>query len=98
MAVFTKTVVDTIPYANGLIMEYGTWADLNSDGTGTITAATSNSTTVGSSKVIDTIIQWGFASDGDYAVKPARDVYNNQVKITCQAGDAGDYYIIGKAH
>lgn len=93
---FTKTVTDVVELANGFILEYGTFNDADSAGTGTLTADQTGDYTSGTS--IANVLSWGFASDGDTAVLPAKDVNPNQVKITCTAGDTGDYFLIGKAH
>ncbi len=71
------------------MIEWGTW-NAASVTTGTITA---NSAT--GNPDIKEILMWGFASDGDNAVKPARDVAQNAVKITCTSSDTGDYFILG---
>lgn len=92
---FSNTVVDIIPLSGGYIMEFGTFS-LASVTTGTITAATTGSYTA-DGQYISTIVQWGFASDGDNAVSPAKDVNPNQVKITGTSNDTGDYWIVGKA-
>jgi len=92
---FSNTVTDIVPFANGLIMEYGTFngATVTS---GEITASTASTYTVGDSHITE-IISWGFASDGDTAIIPAKDVAPNKIKITFTANDTGDYWIIGKA-
>lgn len=87
---FSNTVTETIPYANGLIMERGTWNGASVT-TGTITADSTGD------QVITDIIAWGFANDADNAVLPAKDVAPNAIKITFTSNDTGDYYIIGKA-
>ena len=95
-AAASNTVVDVVEWANGLIMEYGTFA-MGGDSTLTITATTAGTYTVGSRSIRD-IMAWGFASDGDKAVLPAKDVSPNQIKITdATTTDTGDYFIIGKA-
>lgn len=71
-------------------MERGTWNGASVT-TGTITASTA-----GSTEIAD-IFEWGFASDGDTAVLPAKDVAPNAIKITFTSSDTGDYWIKGKA-
>lgn len=92
---FSNTVTDIIPWGNGLIMEYGTFNGASVT-TGTITAAATGTYTA-RGQYITEVLSWGFASDGDTAVLPARDVDPNKVKITFTSSDTGDYYIIGKA-
>lgn len=94
-ATFSNTVVDIVSIGNGYLQEYGTF-NCASVTTGTITADTTGNFTAGSAEIVS-IERWGFASDGDNAVIPARDVANNKIKITCTSNDTGDYYIIGKA-
>lgn len=92
---FSNTATDTIFLANGLIQEYGTWSGAGVT-TGVITAATSGTFESGA-EIMD-IIQWGFASNGDAAVIPAKDTgYANSIKITFTSADAGNYWIVGKA-
>jgi hypothetical protein len=93
---FSNTVVDIIPLANGLLMEYGTF-DSASVTTGTITAADGSASYTAGLTSIGKIIAWGFASDGDNDVKPAKDVAPNKIKVTTTSSDTGDYWIIGKA-
>lgn len=92
---FSNTVTDVIPWGNGLVMEYGTF---NLDGVtvGIITANVADTFTVGDVDITE-ILAWGFASDGDNAVSPARDVDPNQIQITGTSADTGDYWILGKA-
>lgn len=94
---FTNTPVSIVPMANGLVQESGTW---NGDSvtTGTITAATTAPANDPSyaGPYIKEISQWGFASNGDTAVIPAKDVPENQIKITFTSSDTGNYYLIGK--
>ena len=93
---FTNTVTDIIELGNGEIKEIGTF---NGDSvtTGTITACDTANEAYGSSGFIKEITGWGFASDGDTAILPAKDVTANKIKITFTNGDTGDYYITGKA-
>lgn len=93
---FSNTVTDIIPLANGLLMEYGTF-DSASVTTGTITTADAATTYTAGSTNITKIIAWGFASDGDYAVTPAKDVAPNKIKVTTTSSDTGDYWLIGPA-
>lgn len=94
-AVFSNTVVDVVEFGNGYIKESGTF-NCASVTSGEITASTAGTYSVGAKEIVE-IEAWGFASDGDNAVTPARDVANNKIKITCTSNDTGDYYIIGKA-
>lgn len=87
---FSNTVTKTRMIAPGLALETGTW-NAASVTTGTITAATTQTVNVGK------IEAWGFASDGDNAVLPARDVADNTIKITCTSSDTGNYWILGPA-
>ena len=91
---FSNTVTDIIPIGDGWIMEYGTFNGASVT-TGTITASTVATYTA--KAVISDVMTWGFANDADHEVKPARDVYNNQVKITFTTSDTGSYWIVGKA-
>jgi hypothetical protein len=93
---FSNTVTDVIPLANGLLMEYGVF-DLDTVTTGTISAAAGSTSYTAGNTGISNIIAWGFASDGDSAILPAKDVYPNQIKITGTQDETGDYWIIGKA-
>ena len=45
---------------------------------------------------IKEIVFWNLASNGDLAVKPAKDVPVNHIKITFTSADAGTYAIVGK--
>lgn len=92
---FINTATDIIEIANGYIMEYGTFSGAGVT-TGTITAATA-STTYTHGGEITHILEWGFASDADNAVIPARDVADNTIKITFTSAATGDYYIKGKS-
>ena len=91
-----NTVTDIVPLANGLLMEYGTF-DSTSVTTLTITASAGSASYTAGLTGIGKIIAWGFASDGDYAVSPAKDVAPNKVKIATTSSDTGDYWLIGKA-
>lgn len=86
---FSKTMVGKKELPGGLMIEWGTW-NAASVTTGEITADTA-----GDIPDIKEIMMWGFASDGDNAVKPAKDVAQNKVKITCTSSDTGDYFILG---
>lgn len=87
----TLTYVGKIPLPNGLVLEFGTW-DSNGVTAGTITA---NST---DQPEIQKIVAWGGASDGDStALVFARDVADNQLKLTFANPDTGDYWFIGTA-
>lgn len=86
---FSNTVVGKKELPGGLMIEWGTW-NAASVTSGTITAATT-----GGNPDIKEVMMWGFASDGDHAVAPARDVAQNAVKITTTASDTGDYFILG---
>lgn len=92
---FSNTVTDVINVGPGMLMEFGTW-DGDSVTTGTISADTTGAFSVGATEIAD-VVAWGFASDGDNAVIPAKDVNPNQIKITCTSSDTGDYWIMGKA-
>ena len=86
-----------VDLGNGLIREIGVF-DSAGVTTGTITAATASELeAVGqpSKRVITEIIGWGFASDGDNAVTPAKDVDPNKIKVKTTSDDTGDYYIEG---
>lgn len=92
---FTNTVTDIVSVGNGYVMEYGTFTSDGGTATGTITA---DATKAFTEKVqITDILAWGFASDGDTAVIPAKDVAPDEIKIKITANDTGDYFIIGKA-
>lgn len=94
---FSNTPTKVVNMGNGIIREIGTW-DGDSVTTGTITAGTSAEYAAAglpSERVITEIIGWGFASDGDTAVLPAKDVDLNKAKITFTNSDTGDYYIEG---
>ena len=94
---FTWIREKVVNIGNGIIREIGTW-DGDSDTTGTITAGTAAEYAADglpSERVITEVIGWGFASDGDTAVLPAKDVDLNKVKITFTNSDTGDYYIEG---
>lgn len=92
---FLNTTTDIIELANGLIQEYGTFSGAGVT-TGTI-AANTYAVSYTADSVITDIIQWGFASDADNAVIPAKDVAPEKIKITFTSAATGDYYIIGKA-
>ena len=81
---------------NAYVIEWGTWNDANSDGTGTITAATQ---TAGSPTFVPfKIVSSCFTSDGNHAVAVAHsNTLVNTVTITCTAADTGTYAIIGRA-
>lgn len=94
---FSNTPTEIIDLGNGRIREKGTF---NSAGvtTGTITAATASELAAAilpDDRVITKIDGWGFASDGDNAVTPAKDVDPNKIKIATTSDDTGDYYIEG---
>jgi hypothetical protein len=92
----SNTVTDIKPYANGLIIEIGTF-DLDTDTALTITAsAGSTDYTAGQTGILQ-IYTTDFYSDGDNAIAKAKDVAPNQVKITGTQGDTGDYVLIGPA-
>lgn len=91
---FSNTAIDVIPIADGYVMEYGTFSGAGVT-TGIITAATTGTFTAGA--VLYEIVKWGFASDGDTAILPARDTAVNAIKITFTSADSGDYWIEGKA-
>ena len=93
--VFSNTVTDIIDLGNGMIMERGVF-DGDSVTTGTITADVTGVFSVGAKEITE-IIEWGFASDGDTAILPAKDVAVNKIKITFTGSDTGDYYIKGFA-
>jgi hypothetical protein len=93
----SNTVTEVIKIGDGLVMERGIWAEGAGGATGNITAV-DGTVDYGEGKIaISDIIQWGFTSNGDTAVMPAQDVAPNVMKITYTAGDAGTYYLIGKA-
>ena len=92
---FLSTVTDVIEYANGFIMEYGTWSGAGVI-TGTITTASASTAYTHYGK-IPLILNWSFASDGDTAVVPARDQNDDVIKITFTSADSGDYVLIGKS-
>jgi hypothetical protein len=87
---FSNTVLEKKELPGGLMLERGTFS-LASVTTGTITL---NSAT-GNPDVQD-ILLWFFASDGDNAVLPAKDVQFNQMKITGTSDDTGHYVLIGR--
>lgn len=94
---FSNTPTKVVDMGNGILREIGTW---NGDSVteGTITAGTASqyeTANLPSERVITEVIGWGFASDGDTAVLPAKDVALNKVKLTFTNSDTGDYYIEG---
>jgi hypothetical protein len=94
---FSNTPTKIIDMGNGIIREIGIF-DGDSVTTGTITAATATelaALNLPSDRVITEIIGWGFASDGDTAILPAKDVGLNEVKATFTNSDTGDYWIEG---
>lgn len=86
---FSNTVKDKF-YWTGRLVETGTWTSDGGTTTGTITADSNGATIV-------EVHECCFASNGDTAVKPAKDVGPNKVKITFTANDSGHYTIIGRA-
>lgn len=93
---FTNTVILTRKFADGLVLEHGTWTDGSSAGTGTITAATS--TSGANTLVIGKIDSACFSANGDTNVKQyINPAAPNAVTITCTAGEAGHYTLIGQA-
>ena len=95
MAAFTNSVTDKVFLGGGYIQEYGTFTCASIGGEN-LTASTSAAYAVGDLEITN-IERWGFASDGDLAVKVARDTAPNVIKVRCAATtDTGDYYIIGK--
>ena len=97
MAVFTQTCIDIDDFGGGFVIERGTWSDANSDGTGNITATDPTTGSFSFPAEIGTISLFCFSSNGDNEVIAAQDVSPGVIKITCTAGDAGTYCIIGKA-
>lgn len=93
---FSNAVTEVLNLGDGLIMERGTF---NSDSvtTGTITAVDGSTDYGLGDTAITDILVWGFASDGDNPVTPAKDVEPNKIKITTTSSDTGDYWLIGKA-
>lgn len=91
---FSNTTTSIYEFANGWIIEEGTFSGAGVT-TGIITAATNGSFSAGS--YIMDIKAWGFASDGDTAILPAKDGYPNAIKLTFTSADTGDYWIMGKA-
>ncbi len=87
---FSQTMTEKIELPGGLVLERGTWNGAAVT-TGDITADT-----VVQPEIVD-ILEWGFASNGDTAVLPAKDVAPNKVKITFTTSDTGNYWIKGKA-
>ena len=87
---FAKTMVKKVTLGNGQMREIGTWLADGGTASGTITADTD-------SPAIMVVETQSFASNGDTAVLPAKDVALNAVKITFTANDGGDYTLEGPA-
>ena len=87
---FSKTMVEKFELPGALVLERGRWLG-TAVTTGNVTADTAVK------PVIADVVMFGFASDGDTAVLPATDVSPNVVKITFTSGDAGSYFLVGKA-
>lgn len=87
---FTNTVTSIEELGKGFIIEHGLY-DGTAVTTGTITASTASSTEIAN------IIAFGASSNADTAVICATDTALNELKLTFGSGDAGKYFIIGKA-
>ena len=95
MASWTQTPTRTRELGNGYVIEVGIWKDLNSDGTGPITAQTASSGNP--TFCVGDIKGWGFTSDGSHTVEVYAPTTTPQIlTITCTAGDTGTYFLIGK--
>lgn len=95
MAVFTKTCTKTKDLGFGAVLEVGTWADLNSDATGTLT--TEKQVAGNPTFAVGNILGWGFSSDGSNVVTAtASTTAPDTIVITCTAADTGTYWLIGK--
>ena len=88
--VFAAAMVEKKEIGGGLMMEKGTF-NLAGVTTGTITANTATG-----NPDMHEIIMWSFASAGDTAVLPARDVAPNAIKITGTQDETGTYTLIGR--
>lgn len=93
----SNTVTDVRPYANGLLIERGTF-DLDDTTTLTITAATGDSSyTAGNTGIIDIYNSTVYSDSDSTDLVQAKDVAPNKLKITSASGDTGDYVLIGPA-
>ena len=93
----SNTVTDIKPLANGLLMEIGTF-DLDDTTTLTITASSGDSSYTAGQTGLSEVYFSDVYSDSDSAtLAKAKDVYPNQIKITSDSGDTGDYVLIGPA-
>jgi hypothetical protein len=95
MAAALNTVVGTVAFGNGFVLEYGTWSDAAAASGGDITAT---SQTAGSPTLtIGRVAASGFTSNGSTAVLRKTAADPKTVTISCTSSEAGTYWLLGPA-